>query len=95
MYEIKVKGGNVVKIFKDDDEKAVVVYNGVNYDLESMINLIEEKKKNNSVVREEEIQQFEQDPEMRKMVEDSEQDLEKGKVISTDEVLARIRRGNS
>ncbi|MDG5785991.1 hypothetical protein QA612_00715 [Evansella sp. AB-P1] len=92
MFELEVKGGNVVKIYKDQYEKAVVEYNGVNYDLESMINLIEEKR-NSSSVSEAEIQRFERDPEMRKMVEDSEQDIEQGKVHSTKDVLAKIRRG--
>lgn len=93
MFELEVKGGNVVKVFKNQYEKAVVEYNGVNYDLESMINLFEEEKRNHSSVSEVEIQQFERDPEMRKMVEDSEQDIEQGRVLSTKGVLAKIRRG--
>ncbi|UTR10103.1 hypothetical protein MM300_19835 [Evansella sp. LMS18] len=93
MFELEVKGGSVVKIFKNQDNKAVIEYDGVDYELESMINLIEEVKNNYSSVSEAEIQQFERDPEMRKMIEDSEQDIERGKVHSTKDVLARIRRG--
>lgn len=93
MFELEVKGGNVVKIFKNQNEKAIVEYNGINYDLESMIILYEEEKRNSSTVSETEIHRFEGDPEMRKMVEDSEQDIEQGKVFSTKSVLAKIRRG--
>lgn len=93
MFELKVHGGNIVKIFKENDEKAVIEYNGVNYDFELMIKLLEENKNNDSSVRDSEIQQFEQDPEMRKMVEDSEQDIKQGKVLSTKEVISKIRRG--
>lgn len=93
MYELEVNGGNVVKIFKGNNEKAVIKYNGVNYDLESLINLFEEKRKNSSV-DEAEIQQFEEDVEMRRMVEDSEQDIEQGKVFSTKEVIAKVKHGD-
>ena len=93
MFELEIKGGNVVKIYKRKDEKAMIEYKGVNYDLESMINLLEEKKGSHSSVSEEEIEQFEQDPRMKKMVEDSSKDLEQGKALSTKEVIAKIRRG--
>jgi phosphoglycolate phosphatase-like HAD superfamily hydrolase len=89
MFELVIKGGNVIKIYKDNDDKAVLAYNGVNYDLETMINRLEE---HNSSVTESDIKKFEQDPEMRKMVEDSEKDIERRKVFSTQEVINKIRR---
>lgn len=93
MFELEIKGGNVVKIYKDNEDKAVLTYNGVNYDLETMINHLEEEKNLNECVTESDIRQFEQDPEMRKMLEGSEKDIEEGKVFSTKEVINKIRRG--
>jgi len=37
MFELEIKGGNVVKIYKGKDEKAMIEYKGVNYDLESIL----------------------------------------------------------
>lgn len=93
MFEIEVKGGNILKIFKGNNEKTMIAYNGVNYDLESMISLLEEKNNNVYSVSEPEIRQFEQDPKIKKMVKKSEQDLAQGKVFSTKDVINKIRSG--
>ncbi|NLP50258.1 hypothetical protein [Bacillus sp. RO1] len=40
-----------------------------------------------------EIERFENDPEMQKMFEESENDIEEGKVITTKEMIENIRCG--
>ncbi|QKY71167.1 hypothetical protein [Lentibacillus sp. CBA3610] len=71
----------------------MVGYNGVNYELESVLNLLEEKNKHGSSISETEIQQFEADSKIRKMTACSEQDIEQGKVLSTKEVIEKVRNG--
>lgn len=93
MFELELKEGNVIKIYKVKKEKAIIEYNGMNFDLETMIFLLDDKMRNSFSVSEEEIAEFENDPEMRRMVENSQQDIKNQKVYSTDEVIKKIRRG--
>jgi hypothetical protein len=90
MYEIRIKSGNTVKMFKNENDQAIISINGVEYDLEAVISVLEEKQ---DVVTPSDILDFEEDPEMRAMVEESEKDIEEGRVYSTQQILEKIRRG--
>jgi hypothetical protein len=93
MFELEVRSGKIFKVFKGNNEKTMIAYNGVNYNLESLIYLLEEKKNSIYSVSEAEIQQFESNPKIRKVMEESEQDLEQARVLSTKDVIDKIRKG--
>lgn len=88
-FKLKDSSGNIISPFLNEEDKPVVKLNGTEYEIvePSYVNY------NGDRSMAEMIADFDSDPEIRQMIADSEQAIEKGQVYTTQQVIEMIKSG--
>lgn len=88
-FKLKDSSGNIISPFLNEDDKPVVKLNGKEYEI-----LEPSYDDNNGAdAMAELIADFDSDPEIRQMIAESEQAIEKGQVYTTQQVIEMINNG--
>ncbi len=88
-FKLKDKNGNIISPFINADHKPVVVLNDKEYEI------LEPSDNNddNNHIMSALIVDFDTDPEIQQMIQESDRAIEKGHVFSTKEVIEMIKNG--
>ena len=88
-FKLKDSKGNIISPFINEEDKPVVRLNGKEYEiLEPSYD-----DYNGDGMMAELIAEFDADPEIRQMIAESEQAIEKGQVYTTQQVIEMIKNG--
>ena len=88
-FKLKDSSGNIISPFPNEEDKPVVKLNGKEYEIVEPS--YEDYTGDRSMA--EMIADFDADPEIRQMIADSEQAIEKGQVYTTQQVIEMIKSG--
>jgi UDP-N-acetylglucosamine transferase subunit ALG13 len=83
------KDGNVFRSFVNDEHKPVVIINDTEYEIYTF----SESPNMDHALTPAEIAEFDADPEIREMIEQSKIDIKNGQVYSTQQMIDMIRSG--
>ncbi|WP_027416917.1 hypothetical protein [Aneurinibacillus terranovensis] len=87
-FKLKDQNGNIINPFINANHKPVIRLNGKEYEI-----LAPSDNDNDSNFMSALIADFDADPEIQQMIEESEQAIEKGQVFSTKQVIEMIKNG--
>jgi len=88
-FKLKDSNGNIINSFLNEDDKPVVKLNGKEYEI--LEPSYDDNNGDHMMV--EMIADFDADPEIRQMIVESEQAIEKGHVYTTQQVIEMIKNG--
>jgi len=88
-FKLKDSNGNIISPFLNEDDKPVVKLNGKEYEI--LVPSYDDY--NGDRMMDELIADFDADPEIRQMIAESEQAIEKGHVYTTQQVIEMIKNG--
>jgi len=88
-FKLKDSSGNIISPFLNKEDKPVVKLNGAEYEI--IEPSYEDYNEGRSMA--EMIADFDADPEIRQMIAESEQAIEKGHVYTTQQVIEMIKSG--
>lgn len=83
------KNGNVFRSFVNEEHKPIIVINDTEYEIDALPELAETDR----ALTQAEIDEFDADPEIREMIQQSKIDIKNGHVYSTQQMLDMIRSG--
>ncbi len=83
------KSGNVFRSFVNEEHKPIIVINNTEYEIYAL----PESAETDRVLTQAEIDEFDADPEIREIIEQSKIDIKNGHVYSTQQVIDLIRNG--
>lgn len=83
------KNGNVFRSFVNEEHKPIIVINDTEYEIYAFPDLTDMNRE----LTQAEIDEFDADPEIREMIEQSKIDIKNGHVYSTQQMIDMIRSG--
>ena len=83
------KNGNVFQSFVNEKDRSVIVINDTEYEIYAL----PDSTDMNRELTQAEIDEFDADPEIREMIEQSKIDIKNGHVFSTQEMIDMLRNG--
>ena len=83
------KKGNVFRSFVNEQQKPVIVINDTEYEIHALPDTTDLSRE----LTQAEIEEFDTDPEIREMIEQSKVDIKTGHVYSTQQMIDMIRNG--
>lgn len=87
-FKLKDSDGNIISPFVNDQHRPVIRLNNKEYEIIEPADHIED-----SDFMENYIADFDHDPEVREMIEESERAIQQGRVYSTRQVIDMIKNG--
>lgn len=83
------KNGNVFRSFVNEEHKPIIVINDTEYEIYAVSDSTDMDRE----LTQAEIDEFDADPEIREMIEQSKIDIKNGHVFSTQQMIDMIRNG--
>lgn len=83
------KNGNVFRSFVNEEHRPIIVINDIEYEIYAL----PESAETDCALTQAEIYEFDAEPEIREMIEQSKIDIKNGHVYSTQQMIDMIRSG--